>query len=385
MSFENFITNFKNIVVKDLSNNNYLDGSFNINNLITYLSTDPYLQFYEDKLESCIDVIYNRVENSGKQYANLSLLKKSLDNSNNITRYENYETEQDNDDTYYDNYQKYKGSGKYVYNDNLKSKIETKRNNNSLNFCTNMLGNHVGYFGLSLQNSNSSTNFYYMNLKPIHKLTMIDGTKSTMTHNPKAQYTYTVNTTKITILLEILTINQCPYFYSYNLKNGTYLCPIFQVVNGLIACSELLPENSNFQFLYSSSTNLTNSNNIASNRTPTWSWVRIYETEENQGDTDFGNTTSDKSAYLYYVYTNDSDGPQTSFLYPESVPDYCPDGMFLPWTIILCDENNTTITFNASQGVSNFYESLIKTAHEMGGVTLEKQVIKKFGYNASNI
>lgn len=391
MSLENFTTKLKNVII-DLSynNNHYLDDvSFNISTIINYITNDPELEqeleYYDNKLKSCINTIYNKLENTGKHYTNLSLLKNNVDISDNTT-YENYETKRENDDTFYDNFQNNKGSGKEALNDDLKTKIEAKRNNNSLNYCTNMLGNYIGYFGLSTGQFNSSTTFYYMNLKPTNKLTTISGSEMETNTKAKASYEYTVNNVTIKILLEILTLNQCPYFYSYSFKGNVCYCPIFQVVNGVIASSELFPDNTYLQFTYSSSNDLTNNNNITSNQTPKWSWVRIYENEENQGDTNFGNTNpnSYKSAYLYYVYTNDSNGPQTNFLFPSNLPDYCPDGIILPWTITLCDNNGTVYTLNATQGASNFYEQLFSTAQNISGV-ISNAVYNKLGYYPSNL
>jgi hypothetical protein len=392
MSLENFTTKLKNAIIDLSYNNHYLhDVSLNISTIINYITNDPYLEaeleFYDNKLKNCINTIYNKLENTGKQHTTFYALTKNVDVSDNTT-YENYETKRANDDTFYDNFQNNKGSGKEVLNDDFKTKIEAKRNNNSLNYSTNMLGNYIGYFGLSTGNFNSSTTFYYMNLKPTNKLTTISGGEIETNTKAKASYeTTSVNNVSIKILLEILTLNQCPYFYSYSFKGNVCYCPIFEVVNGLIVSSELFPDNTYLQFTYSSSNDLTNNNNITSNQTPKWSWVRIYENEENQGDTNFGNTNpnSNKSAYLYYVYTNDSNGPQTNFLFPSNLPDYCPDGIILPWTITLYENNGNVLnTFNATQGASNFYSTLFSSAQNMSGV-IANAVYNKLGYYPSNL
>jgi hypothetical protein len=403
MSFENFIQKFK----KEINTNDIFDGSFNISNIKNYISSDPALeeelQYYSNKIESYKSIIYDRLEKSGKQHVAFSTLTSNVDISDN-TAYENYENKKENNDTFYDNFQNDKGSGREAFNDDFKTTFESKRNNNSLNFCTNMLGN-VGKFNLVIPQTLSST-FFYMNLIPVNKLKTLSGgsserrtqtgTETEMHNKPKAYYQGTVNNVTVKILLEIITLNQSPYFYTTIFNNNTYYCPIFQVVNGLIVSSELFPEGSYLQFIYSSSNTLTNNNNnnnnnnITSNQSPIWSWVRIYETEKRQSDSDYGNPSSNKKTYLYYVYTNDPSGPQTNYLYPSNVPDYCPDGIILPWTIYLYSNGNV-YTLNANQGANNVYETLFSSVQSVnvGGFTVggigANKMAEKLGYYPSNI
>jgi len=277
-------------------------------------------------------------------------------------------------------------------------KNKSYRTNNSLNYCTNMLGNYVGTFQFNTYSYTSS--FQYMNLMPTKKI--ISSFSRDMSNDPKAYYKATPSSnnnidTSFNMLLEILTLNKAPFYSVY--QNTT--CPIFQVVNGLIVTSELFsniaPNASYLVFNYSSSNNLINASFINGNQSPKWSWVRIYENENNEVENTGYSTTgsgSVKQAYLYYVYTDDESGPQTSFLYPKLVPDYCPDGIILPWTIYLYDNNdNQLYTINANQGASNTYESVFSTIGSMGktgsisiiGRAAQNAIIEKLGYNPSQI
>jgi hypothetical protein len=190
-------------------------------------------------------------------------------------------------------------------------------------------------------------------------------------------------------------LNKAPFYcqYSYDIDE-TINCPIFQVVNGLIVISELFsnisPNASYLVFDYSNSNNLIDAPFINGNQSPKWNWVRIYENENNEiENTGYSGSGSVKQAYLYFVYTDDELGPQTSFLYPKLVPDYCSDGIILPWTIYLYDSNdNQVCTINANQGASQFYEEVFSTIGKSLGALGEagqNRVYEKLGYYANQI
>ena len=190
----------------------------------------------------------------------------------------------------------------------MKASVKNKsyRTNNSLNYCTNMLGNYVGTFQFNTYSYTSS--FQYMNLMPSKKV--ISSVSRDMSNDPKSYYT-----TKLTnngdvsfnMLLEILTLNKAPFYSVYQ----NTMCPIFQVVNGLIVTSELFsnisPNASYLVFNYANSNNLINASFINGNQSPKWNWVRVYENENNEVENTGYSTTgsgSVKQAYLYFVYTN---------------------------------------------------------------------------------